>query len=688
MVDDRVSVIIPGRAEPYFQKTIDYALERATGDVEVIAVVDGPEQRKRHGPIVATDERVKAIELDKSIGQREAYNLGVENSTGEYVMKIDAHALMSEGYDEALRAHCPEKTTVIPEMRRLNPQNWEAKPRGRTHFMYFGLDLYCHYWSGYRKREEARVEYPEVLTAQGSCWFTRRDWNDWIGLLDPGVGSWGNVGIEVSLRTWLCGGTQICNKHAWQAHWFRVGEGGFTYPMSGRQVAKAHRYTWNNYYFKDDAFEHQVRPFYWLIDKFKPVPTWETYLSDRYESPRVIVYYTDSELDFGLAHAVRKNLKKVAGPIPIISVSQKPLNLGKNICVGKLPRTFQSMYQQILKGAKAAPPGSIIYLCEHDVFYHPSHFAKLPKDKRAFYFNQNRYYYREGCDTYLPGPTASKALSQAVVSREYLIEHCERRLADWTPRAKHRRYSWSSERPNVDIRHDQNLSQDGGSKRAWITGKKKGVRNIGGWGSPKHFRSKSGYKGMLRGDVIQHLMKRYGYESYLEIGAKSGDTFKRVQAKVKHGVDPRKGAATHVMTSDEFFAQSTDKYDLIFIDGLHESEQVKKDIANSLEHLTDNGVIVMHDCSPRNKAEQQMPKPKRGIWTGDVWKAFVYYRRRPDLEMYVVNTNNGCGVIRWGEQEPLVVDDPTYAEFEANREEWLNLKTTGEFRQWENQRGA
>jgi len=162
----RVSVIIPGRCEPYFQQTIDSALERATGDVEIIAVVDGPGQEP---PVASSDPRVKIIELDKSIGQRAGYNLGVRESTGEYVMKIDAHALLSPGYDEALQAHCPPETVVLPEMRRLDVHSWKDKPRGKTQFMHIGLDLYCHYWRGYRKRPGAQVEYPEVMTGQGSC---------------------------------------------------------------------------------------------------------------------------------------------------------------------------------------------------------------------------------------------------------------------------------------------------------------------------------------------------------------------------------------------------------------------------------------------------------------------------------------------------------------------------------------
>ena len=40
MVKGRVSVIIPGRCEPYFQQTVDCALERAMGDVEDVAAED------------------------------------------------------------------------------------------------------------------------------------------------------------------------------------------------------------------------------------------------------------------------------------------------------------------------------------------------------------------------------------------------------------------------------------------------------------------------------------------------------------------------------------------------------------------------------------------------------------------------------------------------------------------------
>jgi len=499
MVRGRVSVIISGRTERYFQETIDSALERATGDVEIIAIVDCDEPPDK--PLEEqADPRVKLIKLDKAIGQRAAYNLGVRESSGQYVMKIDAHALMSPGYDEELKAHCPSKTVVLPEMRRLNVHQWKDKPRGKTRFMFFGLDLYCHYWRDYRKRPEARVEYPEVMTGQGSCWFTTREWNDYIGLLDEGVGSWGNVGIEVSLRTWLSGGSLIVNPKAWQAHWFRKDEGGFPYPMSGRHVARAHRYTREHYYFKDDAFERQVRPFSWLIEKFAPVPGWEAYMTDQFRAPRVVVYYTDSKLDPRLANAVRSHLKKVVGPIPIVSVSQKSLKFGRNICVGDKPKVYQSMYEQLLTGLEATAPESIVYCCEHDVFYHPSHFAFLPKSKEHAYFNTNRYHWRLGMRSFLKA-RGKRAMSQCIAYREMLIAHCKQRLAAWEKgptRMRIRFHNFESERPNVDIRHGDNLTSDGDYKRNWQRGKTEGVVNLPGWGRPRHFQNRVGYKETIR----------------------------------------------------------------------------------------------------------------------------------------------------------------------------------------------
>jgi hypothetical protein len=78
-----------------------------------------------------------------------------------------------------------------------------------------------------------------------------------------------------------------------------------------------------------------------------------------------------------------------------------------------------------------------------------------------------------------------------------------------------------------------------------------------------------------RSDVVNYLQQRYFLKSYLEIGCQYNQTFDLVHSyfEVAICVDPEKGG-THRMTSNEFFLTNTQMFDLIFIDGLHEGNQV------------------------------------------------------------------------------------------------------------------
>ncbi len=177
---------------------------------------------------------------------------------------------------------------------------------------------------------------------------------------------------------------------------------------------------------------------------------------------------------------------------------------------------------------------------------------------------------------------------------------------------------------------------------------------------------------MNRITIINDLITQHGHKSYLEIGVKRGICFKEINCPEKTSVDPV-WPATFRGTSDEFFAQNKQTFDIIFIDGLHESHQTKKDIFNALLVLAPGGHIVLHDCLPESEIMQRVPRMAQD-WTGDVWKAFVYFRRFPELEMFTYDCDFGVGVIRKGSQEPLKVDRPTFSKFVKNRQEWMNVK--------------
>jgi hypothetical protein len=192
---------------------------------------------------------------------------------------------------------------------------------------------------------------------------------------------------------------------------------------------------------------------------------------------------------------------------------------------------------------------------------------------------------------------------------------------------------------------------------------------------------------MTRSDLINHIIRKNGYGSYLEIGMntpkQSRWNWPHVEIALKESVDPNvRARATYPVTSDEFFDKHVKhKYDIIFIDGLHLAEQVYRDITNSLKWLEDDGTIVVHDCKPPSERSQSREHVS-GEWSGDVWKAYVKLRKEnPNISMYTVDTDYGCGIIQKGKQELYKhKGEMNYAYFVEHQKEILNLKTVREFK--------
>lgn len=194
---------------------------------------------------------------------------------------------------------------------------------------------------------------------------------------------------------------------------------------------------------------------------------------------------------------------------------------------------------------------------------------------------------------------------------------------------------------------------------------------------------------MNRYDIINQFISERGYQRYLEIGTKHGDCLTRVNAPVRISVDPDpRSVASYIMTSDEFFrmAQITPSMendfvpDIIFIDGLHEHNQVWRDIKNSLSILSPGGVIILHDCLPTSeKMQEYHTETQDALWTGDVWKAFVKARAELPYAIYTIDTDFGCGIIDTSVHKRPAAGLPTdmglmtYEQF-VSHPKWMNRK--------------
>ena len=118
------------------------------------------------------------------------------------------------------------------------------------------------------------------------------------------------------------------------------------------------------------------------------------------------------------------------------------------------------------------------------------------------------------------------------------------------------------------------------------------------------------------------------------------------------------------MTSDEFFKNNTEYFDLIFIDGLHEANQVFRDMMHALRWLRPNGTILLHDCNPRlfeyTATYPRSEEALSSVWLGDTWKAIVAMRMNPDVDLFVVDVDMGIGVLR-----PVPNTQPLSAEWQS-----------------------
>ncbi len=200
---------------------------------------------------------------------------------------------------------------------------------------------------------------------------------------------------------------------------------------------------------------------------------------------------------------------------------------------------------------------------------------------------------------------------------------------------------------------------------------------------------------MQRFDIINHFIDKFNFVNYLEIGVYRGENLRKVKATHKDGVDPGVEGqmvpeVNYPIGSDDFFELIKDrqdiKYDIIFIDGLHHSEQVDRDILNSLNHLVDKGVIVIHDCSPEKEEYSAVPR-RSGPWNGDVYKSVLRFRQNYKHTFFTVDTDCGCGVIIKDNSASNLCDKKTldrglesWSYFDLNRKQLLNLLTVDEFK--------
>jgi hypothetical protein len=529
-----LAVLIPARNEMFLARTIADVLAHAETEIQVLVGLDGAWA----DPPIADDPRVVILHVSESIGQRAMTNQLCRLTSAKYVMKLDAHCALDQGFDRKLLADMRDDWAMAPTMRNLHAFDWVCPNRHRryqgpsgscrecgeetvmdvvwiakrspnsTSFC-FDSEPHFQYFGDFKKRPEGKGDLTPSMSLQGSCFLLTRERYWALNICDEALGSWGSQGIEVACKTWLSGGTVMVSHKTWYAHMFRTqgGDFGFPYHLPGSQVDRAKQVARDLFF--GNTWPQQVRPLSWLLKRFWPVPGWtDAQLAEQVERESVvqsaavpavpaepeldpesskpplsrgILYYTDNALNMRMAQACRRTI--AAAGLPITSVTLKPTRFGRNI-VYPGERSYKTMFQQIEAGL-AAMTEDVVYFCEHDVLYHPSHFDFVPSRRDCFYYNGNWWMVRLS-DGFAVSYDLSP-LAGLVVDRQAALTHFRERNAMIAAKGfgywmgfepmTHRRVRWEnwydfavyrSVQPNVDLAHGHNLTQKRFSQQRFI----------------------------------------------------------------------------------------------------------------------------------------------------------------------------------------------------------------------------
>lgn len=428
-----LSIIIPARNEEFLSLTVEGLLKNKRGNTQIVIGLDG----EWANPPIEDNKDVTIIYYGKSIGQRAMGNRCAAISNAKWILKLDAHCIVDEGFDEKIIDGVEDNWTVVPILYNLHafdrvcpkcryrlyqgpePMScpecgitmkremvWRPRFSRKSEFYRFDTTLHFQYHGERKSQVEKNNMFPETMSLQGSCFMlTKKRYFD-LNINDETWGSWGNQATEVACKTWLSGGSVRVNRKTWYSHLFRTqgGSFGFPYPQSGNQVEHARQMSRD--LFMNNKWDKQIYPLSWLIEKFKPMDGWhragkkepydkktadevyrkgEEFYRQRGRVTKGIIYYTDNRVPIKIGYAARKTIKQAN--LPIVSCSLKKMDFGENIVL-PLERGYVAYHKQILAALETSM-ADIIFFCEHDVLYHKSHFDFTPSKKDVYYYNTN-----------------------------------------------------------------------------------------------------------------------------------------------------------------------------------------------------------------------------------------------------------------------------------------------------------
>ncbi|CAL1262055.1 unnamed protein product [Larinioides sclopetarius] len=217
----QTSVIICFHNEAWsvLMRTVHSVLERSPDHLlkEIILVddySDQPHLKKRLENYIAQLPKVQLVRAQKREGLIRARLLGASVASGPVLTYLDSHCECTEGWLEPLmhRIYQDPTNVVCPVIDVISDDTFQYHYRDSRGLNVGGFDWNLQFnWHPVPDRENKRRKHTwlpvQSPTMAGGLFSIDKKFFEKLGTYDSGFDIWGGENLELSFKTWMCGGT-------------------------------------------------------------------------------------------------------------------------------------------------------------------------------------------------------------------------------------------------------------------------------------------------------------------------------------------------------------------------------------------------------------------------------------------------------------------------------------------------
>ncbi|XP_043202411.1 putative polypeptide N-acetylgalactosaminyltransferase 9 isoform X1 [Amphibalanus amphitrite] len=216
--DTAVIICFHNEAWSVLLRTVHSVLDRSPEHLlkQIILVDDFSDMEHIGKPLedyMAQYPKVKVVRAQKREGLIRARLLGARHATADVLTYLDSHCECTEGWLEPLLDEIAKnRTTVVcPVIDVIDDTTLEYHYQKASGTSVGGFDWNLQFnWHAIPDREKRLHSHPSEPVASptmaGGLFAIDRKWFETLGTYDEGFDIWGGENLELSFKTWMCGG--------------------------------------------------------------------------------------------------------------------------------------------------------------------------------------------------------------------------------------------------------------------------------------------------------------------------------------------------------------------------------------------------------------------------------------------------------------------------------------------------